>query len=96
MTATSAPEFVPRTDELLYERRAQPDERLLHLLETQLTQRGYQVFIDRPLTVLEEWTKSIERELLTADLGEHDPPAGSAASGDLVSPVRSTHAPTLR
>ena len=36
------------------------------------------------------------RELLTADPGEHGPPAGSAAPGDVVSPVRSTHAPTVR
>jgi alkanesulfonate monooxygenase SsuD/methylene tetrahydromethanopterin reductase-like flavin-dependent oxidoreductase (luciferase family) len=33
------------------------------------------------------------RELLEADPGEHDAPAGSAAPGDVASPVRSTHAP---
>jgi probable LLM family oxidoreductase len=33
------------------------------------------------------------RELLKADPGEHDVPTGSAAPGDVASPVRSTHAP---
>jgi alkanesulfonate monooxygenase SsuD/methylene tetrahydromethanopterin reductase-like flavin-dependent oxidoreductase (luciferase family) len=33
------------------------------------------------------------RELLKADPGEHDVPTGSAAPGDVGSPVRSTHAP---
>jgi hypothetical protein len=34
------------------------------------------------------------RELLEADPGEHEAPAGSAAPQDVASPVRSTHAPT--
>ena len=33
------------------------------------------------------------RELLEVDRGEHEVPAGSAALGDVASPVRSTHAP---
>jgi alkanesulfonate monooxygenase SsuD/methylene tetrahydromethanopterin reductase-like flavin-dependent oxidoreductase (luciferase family) len=33
------------------------------------------------------------RELLEADPGEHEVPSGSRASGDVASPVRSTHAP---
>lgn len=33
------------------------------------------------------------RELLKTDPGEHDIPVGSAAPGDIASPVRSTHAP---
>jgi probable LLM family oxidoreductase len=36
------------------------------------------------------------RELLKANPGEHELPAGSAAPGDVGSPVRSTHAPVSR
>ena len=36
------------------------------------------------------------RELLEANPGEHEVPAGSAAPGDVGSPVRSTHAPVSR
>jgi len=36
------------------------------------------------------------RELLEADRGEHEDPAGSAATGDVASPVRTTHAPVAR
>jgi probable LLM family oxidoreductase len=36
------------------------------------------------------------RELLKADPGENEVRAGSAAPGDVASPVRSTHAPTAR
>src|SRR6185436_9307130 len=46
---------------------AQPDGRLLDLLEAQLTRHGFQVFIDRPLTIGEEWVKAIEREVRSAD-----------------------------
>ena len=40
---------------LLYKRNAQPDERLLHLLETRLKAEGYDVFVDRHLMVGVEW-----------------------------------------
>jgi DNA-binding SARP family transcriptional activator len=63
---TAAPASSARVA-LLYKRHAQPDERLLHLLETGLAQHGYQLFIDRRLTVGEEWARAIEREVRTAD-----------------------------
>src|SRR5206468_4002024 len=52
---------------LLYKRNAQPDEQLLMLLETHLREQGYQVFIDRHLTIGVEWAQAIEREVRTAD-----------------------------
>jgi class 3 adenylate cyclase/DNA-binding SARP family transcriptional activator len=51
---------------LLYKRKAQPDERLLKLLETQLTARGYQVFIDRHMTIGEDWAREIRHQVRTA------------------------------
>jgi hypothetical protein len=51
---------------LLYKRNAQPDEQLLKLLEEQLTQHGYQVFIDRHMAIGVEWAKEIERQVCTA------------------------------
>jgi AAA-like domain/TIR domain len=52
---------------LLYKRHAHPDERLLELLERQLTAQGYQVFIDRHLAIGVEWAKEIERQVRSAD-----------------------------
>src|SRR5205807_724420 len=52
---------------LLYKRGAQPDERLLQLLEARLTEQGASVFVDRHLAVGVEWAREIERELRTAD-----------------------------
>jgi class 3 adenylate cyclase len=52
---------------LLYKRNAQPDERILKLLEDQLQQNGYKVFIDRHLSIGVEWAQEIERQVRTAD-----------------------------
>jgi DNA-binding SARP family transcriptional activator len=67
--AAPAPDSPPPPSRvaLLYKRNAQPDGRLLDLLEAQLTQHGFQVFIDRHLTIGEEWVKAIEREVWSAD-----------------------------
>src|SRR5262249_12493874 len=53
---------------LLYKRNAQPDEEVLHLLESRLTDYGYQIFIDRHLTIGMEWAKEIERQVRTSDI----------------------------
>jgi class 3 adenylate cyclase len=52
---------------LLYKRYAQPDERLLKLLETRLAAAGYQIFIDRHMTIGVEWAREIERQVRSAD-----------------------------
>jgi DNA-binding SARP family transcriptional activator len=52
---------------LLYKRNAQPDTALLALLESRLTARGCQVFVDRHLTIGMEWAREIERQVRTAD-----------------------------
>lgn len=52
---------------LLYKRNAQPDEQVLKLLEERLKAEGYQVFIDRHLTIGVEWAQEIERQVRTAD-----------------------------
>jgi hypothetical protein len=48
---------------LLYKRGADPDERLLHLLETELKKRGFPVWLDRHLKVGMEWAKAISDRL---------------------------------
>jgi DNA-binding SARP family transcriptional activator len=53
---------------LLYRRDAQPDERVLQLLETQLRQRGCQVFADRNGATGVEWAREIERQVHAADI----------------------------
>ncbi len=52
---------------LLYKRRAQPDEKLLNLLESHLTAAGHSVFIDRHMSIGVEWAKQIEQEIRGAD-----------------------------
>lgn len=52
---------------LLYKRGAEPDETLLHALETELTARGCEVFVDRHLRVGLLWAQEIERTLRGAD-----------------------------
>ena len=48
---------------LLYKRNAQPDEQVLHLLETQLKAHGYRVFVDRHMHIGVEWATEIERQV---------------------------------
>lgn len=52
---------------VLYKRNAEPDETLLEILERELRARGYQIFIDRHMTVGVEWAKEIERQVRTSD-----------------------------
>lgn len=52
---------------LLYKREAQPDEQVLRLVETHLTNNGHKVFIDRHLTIGIEWAKEIARQIRSAD-----------------------------
>lgn len=52
---------------ILYKRHAEPDETLLKLLEAQLSDQGFEVFIDRHLTIGEEWAKEIARKVHSAD-----------------------------
>ncbi len=52
---------------LLYKRTAEPDGALLQVLETELTQRGCEVFIDRHLRVGLNWAREIENTLRQAD-----------------------------
>jgi len=52
---------------LLYKRKAQPDEQVLQLLESQLLRNGYKVFVDRHLLVGMEWAREIEHRICSAD-----------------------------
>ena len=52
---------------LLYKRGAQPDETLMRFLESQLTELGYNIFIDRHLTLGMDWAREIEERIRTAD-----------------------------
>jgi hypothetical protein len=51
---------------LLYKRNAEPDEKVLRLLEEQLQRIGYPVFVDRHLQVGMEWAREIERRVSNA------------------------------
>jgi len=51
---------------LLYKRNAQPDEQILHLLESHLRNEGYKVFVDRHLQVGMEWAREIEQRVSNA------------------------------
>lgn len=52
---------------LLYKRHAQPDEQILSMLETALRAQGYEVFIDRHMSIGVEWAHEIERQVRNAD-----------------------------
>jgi hypothetical protein len=52
---------------LLYKRRAQPDEQLLEWLEHELVRNGHQVFVDRHLTIGEEWLKALENQICQSE-----------------------------
>jgi hypothetical protein len=52
---------------LLYKRNVQPDELLLQRLEADFLARGADVFIDRNLTIGEDWGKELERRVRDAD-----------------------------
>src|SRR5207302_1089819 len=52
---------------LLYKRHAKPDDHVLNLLEAGLTGQGYDVFVDRHLTIGVEWAQEIERQVRSAD-----------------------------
>src|ERR1043166_1843945 len=52
---------------LLYKRNAEPDERVLKLLEGALAASGHSVFVDRQMKVGVEWATEIERQVRTAD-----------------------------
>lgn len=51
---------------LLYKRHLPADEHVLQLLEKELSQHGYQVWIDRHLTLGVEWAKEIEQRIRDA------------------------------
>ncbi len=52
---------------VLYRRNAQPDQRLMELLESRLGDLGHSVFIDRHLRIGVDWAKSIENEIRESD-----------------------------
>jgi hypothetical protein len=52
---------------ILYKSNAQPDARLLELLQRELTQQGCQIFYDRHLTVGMEWAREIEAHIRDSD-----------------------------
>jgi len=52
---------------LLYRRGSELDERILSLLETELTARGFRLFVDRRMQVGVAWAVEIERQIRQAD-----------------------------
>ncbi len=68
MGANLPREVAPLRIALLYKRNAEPDAEILRLLENGFRAQGYQVFIDRHLTVGMEWAKEIERQIRQSDV----------------------------
>ena len=52
---------------LLYRRNVQPDDHMLGVLEDGLKSAGYEVFVDRHLTIGVQWALEIERKIREAD-----------------------------
>ena len=52
---------------LLYKRESQPDTALVEFLESQLSQNGCSIFIDRHLTLGMDWAREIESRIRSAD-----------------------------
>lgn len=52
---------------ILYKRHAQPDETVLSLLESELRAQGFEVFVDRHMSIGVEWAQEIERQVRNAD-----------------------------
>jgi hypothetical protein len=52
---------------ILYKRRAEPDGRVLQILESGLTAAGHRVFVDRHMGMGVEWAREIETEIRAAD-----------------------------
>jgi hypothetical protein len=52
---------------ILYKSHAQPDLGLMQMLEQQLTTAGFDVFIDRHLSIGVEWAQAIENKIRQAD-----------------------------
>lgn len=64
---THIPAVSPRRIVLLYKRDANPDEQLLHFLETKFVALGHQVFIDRRMKMGTQWRLEIENQIHDAD-----------------------------
>ena len=67
VTVDSQPVPAKQRIAILYKRHAQPDESILILLETELRGQGYEVFVDRHMSIGVEWAQEIERQVRTAD-----------------------------
>ena len=66
---TVSPPPVPsngRQVALLYKRDVQPDETVMRFIESELTQAGYTVFIDRYVNAGMPWAKEIEHQVRTS------------------------------
>lgn len=76
---------------ILYKRHAQPDEEILSLLEADLRAQGYEVFVDRHMSIGVEWAQEIERQVRSADAVIPLLSAGSVSSEMLTYEVQTAH-----
>ena len=76
---------------LLYKRHARPDEQILALLESEFRAQGYEVFIDRHLSIGVEWAQEIERQVRSADAVIPLLSASSVSSEMLTYEVQTAH-----
>ncbi len=52
---------------ILYKANVEPDAQVLNLLQEEITRHGFQVFIDRHMTIGVEWARQIEYRIRQAD-----------------------------
>src|SRR5205814_916688 len=52
---------------ILYKANVEPDGQVLNLLQEEITRHGFQVFIDRHMTIGVEWARQIEYRIRQAD-----------------------------
>ncbi len=57
----------PKKVAILYKRHSPNDEYVRNLLEKQLTEAGYEVFIDLHMPIGVDWVREIDRQINTAD-----------------------------
>ena len=53
---------------ILYRRKTQPDDQVLALIESSLTNLGHELFVDRHLKIGVNWAKAIEDKIRAADV----------------------------
>ena len=76
---------------ILYKSSVQPDDRVLRLVEQQLTRAGCQVFIDKHLAIGVQWAREIESKIRDSDAAIVLLSAASVQSEMIIYEVETAH-----